>query len=460
MKVVLVIICVGALGFGVYSIMADRSSAPDVPADRILTIATPDFTEVLSADNRWFATREDRPEESRGGRRPGSNRFEGSLQENDTLFLSMQRTGLESDSIQAVVAAFTGTFDFRRSRPGDSWTAVLDHDGSILRFSYRVSAEELYEAARSGQNGYDVNRTVVPTETVIDGFGGTIVSSLYATFEEVSEDPALAGRYIAIFGWDIDFGRESQPGDTIRIVFERVHLDGEFLRYGRVLAAEYRGAALNLRAYSYATGDGEIEYYDPDGQALRRTFLRAPLVYRRISSTFSRRRYHPILRRYRAHLGVDYAARTGTPIWALADGEVDFAGRNGGHGNMIRLDHANHHRTSYSHLSAFATGLSRGDNVRQGQVIGFVGSTGLSTGPHLHFGVRYRGRHIDPLTLGPERGPPLEGEGLLRFQEQVRRWELELDSIEIALVDPLELRDEPPEQGDLPGDFGMEIGDE
>jgi murein DD-endopeptidase MepM/ murein hydrolase activator NlpD len=231
-----------------------------------------------------------------------------------------------------------------------------------------------------------------------------------------------------VFQWQLDFSRQIQSGDQYRLVFERqVRPDGS-MRTGKILAAELvnRGSPLHAVWFDLWE-DGEGGYYDLNGESLRRAFLRAPLEYRRISSRFNRNRFHPILNERRPHIGVDYAAATGTPVRATADGTVQVRGVQGGYGNLVQIRHANGFMTRYAHLNGFASDVRVGSRVRQGQVIGYVGMTGLATGPHLHYELHRSGTPVDPLSIDIPSGDPIP-------PEYMERWNGELD-VRFALLE-------------------------
>ena len=234
---------------------------------------------------------------------------------------------------------------------------------------------------------------------------GTINSSLYADAVHQGLDGTLVMQLADVFAWDIDFLSDVRPGDSFRIIYEQQLAEIGPPRSGRILAAEVVNSGRVHVAYYFEDGEGHADYYDAEGRSLRKEFLKSPLRYNRISAGFSRSRLHPILKIRRPHLGVDYAAPPGTPVDAVGDGRIVYRGRNNGFGNYIEIKHRRGITTSYGHLQGFAPGLKQGDLVRQGQVIGFVGSTGLATGPHLDFRVAERGVWIDPLK---RHGRPAE----------------------------------------------------
>jgi murein DD-endopeptidase MepM/ murein hydrolase activator NlpD len=243
---------------------------------------------------------------------------------------------------------------------------------------------------------------------------GTITGSLYETMMALGETPQLIMDYTDIFGWEVDFFSEVQPNDSFAILFERRYCDSVCIGYGVILAATYWGQVGSFTGYRFTDPEGTTDYYNAEGQNLRKTFQKSPLRFSRVSSFFGRRR-HPILRRVRQHAGVDYVAPRGTPVEAVADGRVVSAGWSGGYGRLVVVGHAEGYQTRYGHLSGFAKGIRSGAPVRQGQVVGYVGSTGLSTGPHLHYEVRKFGSAVNPLRLNPPRRSPVRKEFLPQF---------------------------------------------
>jgi murein DD-endopeptidase MepM/ murein hydrolase activator NlpD len=223
-------------------------------------------------------------------------------------------------------------------------------------------------------------------------------------------------RYADLLAWEVDFFTEPRNGDRVSIVVEEKHLDGELLGFGRILAAEYRGDRTGIRAVRYVDEAGNLDWYDDDGRSVRRAFLKSPLSFRRISSYFTARRRHPILKRVMPHWGVDYVAPQGTPVSALGAGVVTSAGRRGGFGNYVEVRHNSTYTTCYGHLWKFARGIRRGARVQQGDVIGYVGSTGLSTGPHLDFRVKKNGSYVNPLRIDSPPGRTVPATEKPRFE--------------------------------------------
>ncbi len=252
-----------------------------------------------------------------------------------------------------------------------------------------------------------------PIHSEIVRFEGVIESSLFGAIDTIGASPELAVRMADIFQWDIDFLRDIRRGDQFVALVEERRVDGEFFGYGTLYGARFVNNGKELNCFAFADANGAVGYYDLDGAPVKKQFLRSPLKFSRITSRFSLNRFHPVHKKRMPHYGVDYGAPTGTPAHATATGTVTFVGRNGGAGNMVRLRHSNGYETNYLHLSRFAKGIRKGARVSQGQVVGYVGSTGWSTGPHLDYRVKKNGQWINPLLISSPPADPLP-EALLR----------------------------------------------
>jgi murein DD-endopeptidase MepM/ murein hydrolase activator NlpD len=358
----------------------------------------------------------------------------GEIAAGNTLTGLLIEHGIEAGSVRSAVGALGDVFDFRRSQPGHSYDADVDASGRLTWIRYRSSAEVMFEAQLNDDGVFEASQVEVELSVEEHGVWGTVESSLIAAFAAQGESAALAQAVVNIFQWDVDFSSDVRAGDAFRVVYEKVFLDGRFLRYGRVLAAEYRGRRVSAKAFHFESSEGSEGYYMADGRSVERMFLAAPCHYRRISSRFDPSRMHPVLRVRRPHLGVDYAASTGTPVVAVADGTVTFAARRGGNGNLVSIRHTQGYETGYAHLHRFARGIRSGVQVSQGQVIGYVGSTGLSTGPHLHFALKRNRQFIDPLGEHELRQPGLTGRALRDFERRRSQLEAELERLPIPSV--------------------------
>lgn len=360
---------------------------------------------------------------------------EGELRRGETLARSLDRQNVGPERVHEIATALRPVFDFRYARAGDRYRLARDEQGRVVEFDYVRSEFERYALRREGDalvaERYEPEVHVERARLV-----GVVTSSLYDAIQALGESGDLSHDFAEIFAWDVDFSRSVHPGDEFHILYERRYLrsDGGRERYvgpGRILAARYSSASAEHAAVYYEQGKGRAGYYRPDGSAVERQFLQAPLTYRRISSTYSTGRLHPILGRRRPHLGIDYAAATGTPVWAVGEGRVMFRGWLGGLGKTVKIRHANGFESWYGHLSRYPN-LSLGQKVRQKQVIGYVGSTGLSTGPHLHFVLKKSGRHVNPSTLRVAAAEPIPRSQMQQFA--VARDEL------LQALDPSALR--------------------
>lgn len=340
--------------------------------------------------------------------------FKGELERNESLYLSLLRKGLSYQLTYELTSALKGKLDLRKSLPGDSYTLLATLD-SILSFEYQKG---LLERCRLTRENGEMKTVVEPVEfqCIVKSLQGEIENSLWLSMVGLCQSPELIMKLTEVFEWEIDFLTEPRRGDRFRVMFEEYHKDGGFVRYGDILAAEYSSGDEAHQAVLYRSPHGRKAYFDPTGKSVRKAFLKSPLSYRRISSRFSYSRFHPIFRRYQPHLGVDYAAPRGTPVVASGDGVISFVGWKRGFGKIIEIRHPNGFVTMYGHLSHFARGITRGATVRQKDLIGYVGNTGCSTGPHLDYRVKADGRYVNPLRMVAPPTDPIRKEYLEDFR--------------------------------------------
>jgi murein DD-endopeptidase MepM/ murein hydrolase activator NlpD len=334
---------------------------------------------------------------------------------NDTLDGIFRRLALSTADLAAIrqLPGIRQSLDFLK--PGDA--IKLSHSaGEIKRLTRKVSETQTLEVVRE-DTGFAARMIDDPVETRIRTASATIDSSLFQAAEAADISDGVALKLANVFAWDIDFVLDIREGDHFTAVYEQVYQDGKYLRDGEVLAAEFSNAGKVYRAVRFVTETGSAGYYTPDGLPMRKAFLRAPVEFTRISSVFNPHRMHPILNLIRGHMGTDYAAPIGTPVHAASDGRVSFAGLRGGYGNAIVLAHSSTVSTLYGHMSRFAKQLRVGRRVQQGDVIGYVGMTGLATGPHLHYEFLSNGVHMNPQTVHLPGGEPLHAEALQKFRE-------------------------------------------
>ena len=339
-----------------------------------------------------------------------------------TLQTLLAAAEIPAPQIQAAVKALGRQVNLRRIRAGETFFVFKNDVQGLTKLSYQPEPGFLISVIKDSLGKFVARRDTLPVHRKITLLHGEIQTTLYDAILRSGESPELILAFSDIFQWDIDFFIDPRRGDTFHILFEKVYIQDPFSRqwkeagYGNILAAAYEKRDTTLIAYGYPDDRGRMRYYDENGRSFQKTFLKSPLNYRRITSYFSTRRRHPILKRVRAHTGVDFAAPTGTPVVASADGKIIHIGWKGGYGKCIKISHKNGtYVTLYGHLSRFARGLKKGAFVRQGQVIGYVGATGLATGPHLHYTMYYKARPINPLKIRPVAGKPISRETMSAF---------------------------------------------
>jgi murein DD-endopeptidase MepM/ murein hydrolase activator NlpD len=332
-----------------------------------------------------------------------------------------------------LIAALQKLVDFRRGKPEDRFVFERDSDKQLRSFEYRAGVTEVYRAVRNEAGALRGLRVEIPIEKrrVAKGtfIGGTLGHSLTA----LGLAPYLVGIVTEALDARISFTKDTRTGDSVKLIVDEEYVDGAFLRYGAVHAIEYSSErAGKLQAFWFEPDGDSPDFYDQNGRALHGGWLRTPLRYDYISSPYNLKRRHPILKRVVPHLGIDYSASTGTPVGAAADGLVTFAGTRGPNGNLVSLRHSNGYESHYAHLSKIAPGIKPGIKLKQRQVLGFVGSTGRSTGPHLHFAVKRAGHFVDPATQLNGPGEPLTGALQGRFRASAQHLREELERIPLA----------------------------
>lgn len=338
--------------------------------------------------------------------------------------------GLDAAAIAELVAALGEVMDPQTIREGQRWSAQLDADRRLVSLMLQRNATTHVEVVRGPDGKLTAKQVERETDVEVATLVGTIDSSLSATVVDAGGDAALVAAIVDVFASRIDFYTDPRKGDRVALVYERHRLDGEHVRIGRVLAAEYRGDVGTIRGLWWTPpGASEGTWYTDDGKSLDRTLLKSPLKYARMSSGFDPKRMHPVLHRVKGHYGVDYAAPTGTPVWAAAGGKIAFRGPKGGAGNMVVLAHDGGFSTVYMHLSKFAEGQKVGATVAQKTVIGYVGTTGLSTGPHLHFGVKRGGKWVDPEGVRAIERAGVAKKQRARFERDTQDVRAQLDAL-------------------------------
>ena len=323
---------------------------------------------------------------------------------NATLDTLLRQHGLAEDVVISVIGAVRTVFDPRQLRSLQPFVLELSPLGALRRFEYEIDADSFLRVEPRGLEASDLGAEVVPIPKTIEpavasGEINQDASSLFASMKAAGERDELAFALAQIFSGEIDFNTEVQRSDRFAVSFERIHREGRPDAYGVLNAAEFQTDGRVLRAIRFTVPGGMPAYYDEQGRSLRRFFLKSPLEFEpRVTSGFSLSRMHPVLHTSRAHRGVDYGAPTGAPVVAVASGTVVSASYDGANGRMVRIRHASGYQSYYLHLSRFAAGMRAGVRVAQGQRVGFVGSSGLSTGPHLHYGLTKNGSFVNPIA--------------------------------------------------------------
>lgn len=340
----------------------------------------------------------------------------GVVEKGDTLAKVLGNVA--DDGIQQYVSAARRVFSLRSFREGQRYVVVTDPEsGRVKRFEYEIDGQR--RLVVEGNETPEARVEPIEYVTLLVTAEGVIDDNLFQAVADIGESPQLALYIAEIFGSEINFIRDVQEGDSFRVLMEKRYREGEYKGYGRMLAASFTNKDKTYEAFLFRDGWGRAQHYNSKGENLHKTLLQAPLAFTRLTSRFTHNRLHPILGTRRDHLGVDYAAPTGTPVRAVGEGVVIKRGWAGGYGNQIIIRHTAGLESLYAHLSGYARGLKQGQRVRQGQVIGFVGSTGLSTGPHLDFRLRQNGTFINPIKAINPRGAPVSRNNMANFGKTV-----------------------------------------
>src|SRR5437016_1746889 len=362
---------------------------------------------------------------------PQTQVVEDTIQKNRTLVATLVDYDVPVTIANDVADLIRPVFDLRKMRFGNAFRLEKESDGTLKAFEYKIDDESVLKVHK-GADSYEAKVEKLDLETRETTITAEIHSSLWEALSDVPKREYLATELAEIFQWQVDFSTEIQPGDQIRLIVDESVHDGNFVKYGKIEAAELVNSGHRYRGFLFRDS-----YYDQKGVSLKRAILASPLKFTpRISSGFTYRRMHPILGRERAHLATDYAAPAGSPVVAVANGTVVFAGWDGGYGNLVRIKHASGLVSGYAHLSRIASGIRAGLTIKQGELIGLVGQTGLATGPHLHFMMAKNGTPLNPVpTLKKgEPAPPLEGAVKAEFVKEIALVQEKLDTGSQALT--------------------------
>ena len=344
------------------------------------------------------------------------------IESGDTLASIFKAKGISPTTTHNIARLNEHTKNLRYIKPGQKIELLLDEDRNLRQMKYIPDITRTLLIQRTEDESY-ISQII---NYQLDAFPtyreGAIENSLFeaAAAADIPEDVIMD--LASIFGWDIDFSLDIRKGDRFAIVYEEMFKEGNKIRNGRILSAEFINNGTTYSAVFYTDPKGNSDYFSPEGKSMRKAFLRSPVEFSRISSGFSNRRWHPVLSKWRAHKGVDYAAPRGTPIRAAGDGKVIFAGNKGGYGRLILIKHGERYTTAYGHLHRYSRGVRSGKKVKQGQIIGYVGSSGLATGPHLHYEFRVNGVHRNPLTVKLPEAKPVHSAYLSHFKENTKSY--------------------------------------
>lgn len=345
---------------------------------------------------------------------------EEKIQRGDTIASLLERLDVDNEEITDFLRSTKNTKGIRLLIPGRTVRAETAENGELLSLRYISSGDNMLQVDKE-KGIFKASDHAVPLEQRVLMKSGEIKSSLFAATDAANIPDNIAVQLAEVFSSDIDFHLDLRKGDHFTVVYEVFYNNGEPVKTGQVLAAEFSNQGKIYRAVYFHDHDGHSGYFTPDGKSLRKAFLRSPLEFSRITSGFTNARFHPVLQEWRAHKGIDYGAPIGTRVKATADATVEFVGKQGGYGNMIVLKHQGQFNTVYGHLSGFAKGLHNGSKVSQGDVIGFVGMTGLATGPHLHYEFKVAGVQRNPLSVALPTALPIAAQNLADFTRQSKQ---------------------------------------
>lgn len=395
---------IGLSSLPLFGIVAAFGIAPDtetrrVPVQTVIEqLDLPSATESATAGAYW---REEK------------------IQRGDTISSLLERLDVSNEDIAAFLRSSKDSKGIRQLVPGRTVRAKTTEDGELLSLRYLSNSDSMLTVDK--ENGtFHASDKSVPLELRTMMKSGEIRSSLFAATDTANIPDNIATQMADVFSSDIDFHQDLRKGDRFNVVYEVFYHNGEPVKTGRVLAAEFVNQGKAYRAVYFQDRDGRGGYYTPDGKNLRKAFLRSPLEFSRVTSGFTNARYHPVLKEWRAHKGVDYGAPVGTRVKATADGSVEFVGKQGGYGNLVVLKHQGQYSTVYGHLSGFAKGLHKGSKINQGDVIGYVGMTGLATGPHLHYEFKVAGVQRNPLSIAMPTAFPIAAQYKSDFEKHAK----------------------------------------
>lgn len=357
----------------------------------------------------------------------------------ENLAVIFQKQKLNPVTLHQLMKLGRITQTLKRLRPGQVFRFQIDDTNKLLAMEYEITQLESLLVTRDIDNGFEARAIQRTLDSRLAFANGEINSSLFEAGKQTGMTDSLIMELVSIFGWDIDFAMDIRQGDHFTLLYKEQFLEGEKVKDGPIVAAEFTSQGRTYRAVRYTDSRGNSDYYTPDGHSMRKAFLRTPVDFRRISSRFGKRR-HPVLKTRKMHMGVDYAAKRGTPIKAAGDGKITFRGRKGGYGRVVIIQHGGRYSTLYAHMNSFKRGLRVGSRTKQGQIIGYVGSSGRATGPHLHYEFRVNGTHRNPLTVRLPDAAPIrksyQKDFELKTKSVLSQLDMHISTTQVALNQP------------------------
>lgn len=373
---------------------------------------------------------------------PQYNLITVSIKKGDSLSKIFNRLGLpHSDAI--ALASVNNMKSLNYLNVGEMLEIKTTPDNKFSGLKYRINRIKTIEINRNEAGELISTTEELEPKTRIRDVTAPIQGNLFSTADNLNISSRVISKLSAIFRWDIDFARDIKEGDRFSLIYEEQYINNELVLTGDIVAAEFIINGSVTRAIRHKDEDGNAHYYTPEGKSLRKAFLRNPIRFAKVTSGFTKRRYHPVLKKWRAHKGVDYAAPKGTPIMATADGVISHIGRKGAYGKAIVINHGKSYSSLYGHMKGFKKDLKNGARVKQGQIIGYVGSTGLATGPHLHYEFRIDGKHVDPLAVDLPKALPIDSEELNEFIAASEKWIRRLDALQGQPIARVEAQSQP-----------------
>lgn len=377
---------------------------------------------------------EPKPEAAPVETSPAAGRWvEHKVASGDSLARIFSGQELDAALLHRIVNSSEAGKKLAQIRPGQKFRFMFDDENELVRMELQRSRVNSLRVAIADDE-ISIEEVSKDVDKRVAGAAGVIESSLFVDAQNAGLSDGKIMELAEIFGWDIDFALEIRAGDAFRVLYEEHYLDGEKLRDGPILAAEFTNRGTTYRAVRFEDQNGDVGYFDADGHSKRRAFIRTPIKFARVSSRYNPRRWHPVLKRWRSHKGVDYAAPKGTPVRATGNGRVVFRGTKSGYGKTVIIEHASKYTTLYAHLNGYSKRSAKGKRVKQGQVIGYVGKTGLATGPHLHYEFRVGGQHRDPLRVKLPKSLALAKNELGTFRKTTAPLLAQLEAIPTATM--------------------------